>query len=551
MTKSLKKQFVSLLIIALLGFAGLVAGLDFAFQNQQRINLKQDMTTYLSADFTPKKLSTWEYINHIHLTSLNDQNTDFARALQNGIRRNLNGYDYFFTENIKGKPYLFWQVSHRTQKIAMSTPLFLMRDHPSLFSLIFTIYTLIVGILIYVYLSYRMRVQRNLEIVEKNLQRIMNREPIRPILWTSNQPLYRISDEIKTLSKKYDHLATKFDLRQTSFIELIDHLPIGVMLIKDSGDVILHNHAMSELLNQSISENEHNFVDDVKSYNLARMIEHTHKTHKARHQRIKLFQPGGAEKYVDANVIEIFSNNHDSQILVILSDLSEAEHLQQMQYDFVHNVSHELKTPVTAIKGFAETLLAGALSDPKTAKDFTEIILEESNKLELLVKDILVLARSGKIVHHDQKVDIEHLIKDLLKNLRPAIAEKNISVETKISSNLVVTIDESILETILTNLLTNAIDYNRDHGKILIEARLKDNQLEMKISDTGIGIKDEEQNRIFERFYRVDRSRNRKFGGSGLGLAIVNELIHSIDGKIKVTSQYNVGSSFMFSLPIK
>ncbi|MDN6608135.1 MAG: ATP-binding protein, partial [Lacticaseibacillus paracasei] len=224
--------------------------------------------------------------------------------------------------------------------------------------------------------------------------------------------------------------------------------------------------------------------------------------------------------------------------------------VEKMQLDFVGNVSHELKTPVTAISGFAETLLGGAKNDPATLDRFLGIIYDESKRLTQLINDILTLSRPDSNQNVAASVALKKLVDDALHNLAKVIQDKQIRVEVAITPDLLVVTDERKLTQIVRNLLNNAVFYNRLAGHVTISAQVVDHQLSLAVADTGIGISETEQARIFERFYRVDKARSRHNGGTGLGLAIVAELVKSMDGHVAVHSQVGVGSTFTVTLPV-
>ncbi|KMO54300.1 histidine kinase, partial [Lacticaseibacillus rhamnosus] len=220
------------------------------------------------------------------------------------------------------------------------------------------------------------------------------------------------------------------------------------------------------------------------------------------------------------------------------------------QLDFVGNVSHELKTPVTAISGFAETLLSGAKNDPATLDKFLKIIFDESKRLTQLINDILTLSRPESNQTVQAQVPLKKLVDDALRNLAKVIKDKQIRVEVAIAPDLQVVTDERKLTQIVRNLLNNAVFYNRLAGHVTITAQVVEGHLSLAVADTGIGIPETEQARIFERFYRVDKARSRHNGGTGLGLAIVSELVKSMDGQVAVSSQVGVGSTFTVTLPV-
>jgi len=232
--------------------------------------------------------------------------------------------------------------------------------------------------------------------------------------------------------------------------------------------------------------------------------------------------------------------------------------LESMRSEFVANVSHELKTPVAAVKGFAETLLAGAMDDPDTSRAFLNIIHDESERLNRLIGDILELSKieSRRSPLQFSPIDLPLLVGKLGDLMASEAAKKEITLDIQIEEGLFLEADEDRLDQILMNLMQNGINYTPDGGKVKVRAELivKDDDdsevIRIIVSDTGIGIPKKDIPRVFERFYRVDKARSRSSGGTGLGLSIVKHLTELHHGTIKVESIVGVGSHFILELPV-
>jgi len=225
--------------------------------------------------------------------------------------------------------------------------------------------------------------------------------------------------------------------------------------------------------------------------------------------------------------------------------------LEQMRKDFVANVSHELKTPITSIKGFSETLLDGALSDKQTAEYFLSIILKESDRLQTLIQDLLDLSKIEQqgFLLSIQPCDLREILEDISVILESKAKEKNVELNMILPDNLTyIEGDIYRLKQIFINLINNALTYTPQGGSVRVRVEKHDNYALVTVSDTGIGIKKEEIPRIFERFYRVDRARSRNSGGTGLGLAIVKHLVEAHKGQISVQSEVGKGTTFTVKL---
>ncbi len=242
-----------------------------------------------------------------------------------------------------------------------------------------------------------------------------------------------------------------------------------------------------------------------------------------------------------------------SGAVIVLHDITELRKLERVRRDFVANVSHEFRTPLTAIQGFAETLLAGAMDDPQNRRRFLEIILEHARRLATLTEDLLKLSKmdADRLELEIRRVSVSQLVESCYETAQHRAAEKDLRLSLNLPHNLPdVAGDARRLAEVLQNLLDNAIQYTLPGGRIVLSAEATSTEVMFTVSDTGIGIPRADQPRIFERFYRVDAARSREAGGTGLGLAIAKHLIEVHGGRIWVESEVGQGSQFHFSVPI-
>jgi two-component system phosphate regulon sensor histidine kinase PhoR len=242
-----------------------------------------------------------------------------------------------------------------------------------------------------------------------------------------------------------------------------------------------------------------------------------------------------------------------SGAVVVLHDVTELRRLERVRQDFVANVSHEFKTPLTAIQGFAETLLAGALDDPENNRRFLEIIRNHAIRLARLTNDLLKLARieAGKMEVEFSSVSLLELIEGCTETTLLKANRKEITLEITVPPQLpAVRGDAALLRDVLQNLLDNAIQYTPARGHISVSATAGPREAVVTVANTGIGIPLADSERIFERFYRVDAARSREAGGTGLGLSIAKHIVEAHGGKLWVESTVGQGSRFSFSLPL-
>ena len=240
--------------------------------------------------------------------------------------------------------------------------------------------------------------------------------------------------------------------------------------------------------------------------------------------------------------------------LLVLHDVTRLRHLEKMRQDFVANVSHEIKTPLTAIKGFVETLQDGAKDRPEEAGRFISIIEKHANRLEAIVEDLLHLSR---IENENEAGQIRFTEGSIRKPIRSSIQicqakadAKGIEIRSSCDDSVTAPIDAALLEQALTNLIDNAVTHSGEHGTIAVNAEKTPEEVAIHIQDNGIGISKKHLPRIFERFYRVDKARSRELGGTGLGLAIVKHIVNAHGGHVTVESERGRGSTFTIHLPV-
>jgi two-component system phosphate regulon sensor histidine kinase PhoR len=242
-----------------------------------------------------------------------------------------------------------------------------------------------------------------------------------------------------------------------------------------------------------------------------------------------------------------------SGAVIVLHDITELRKLERVRRDFVANVSHEFKTPLTAIQGFAETLLAGALDDPQNRLRFLEIILEHSRRLARLTDDLLKLSKmdADRLELEIHRLSVSQFVDSCIETTQRPAAEKNLRISVNLQQPIPdIAADRRRLAEVLQNLLDNAMQYTPAGGQITVSASANGDEVTFTVSDTGIGIPRADQSRIFERFYRVDVARSREVGGTGLGLSISKHLVEVHGGRIWVESEVGQGSRFHFTVPI-
>lgn len=270
--------------------------------------------------------------------------------------------------------------------------------------------------------------------------------------------------------------------------------------------------------------------------------------------RTRLKGTGQGELDILATKLNETSEKLEFMLTRLETEHAEMEKLERVRKDFVINVSHELRTPLASIQGYTETLLDGAVNDPENNVRFLNIVRQNAERLTRLTADLLVLSRIelGQQKFKFASYYVNRLIGDNVDAMRPIAEAKGITLEIEPApEDAEVFCDAEAVHQILTNLMDNAIKYTPNGGRVIAGAkRVPDDQIEFFVQDTGLGIPPDDLNRLFERFYRVDKARSRALGGTGLGLAIVKHLTRSQGGDVSVESKVDQGSRFKFTLPI-
>jgi two-component system phosphate regulon sensor histidine kinase PhoR len=261
---------------------------------------------------------------------------------------------------------------------------------------------------------------------------------------------------------------------------------------------------------------------------------------------------GKATSVVPARIFEVnAAPTPGGGAVAVLHDVTEIERAEKTRRDFIANVSHELRTPLTSISGYVETLLEDTLEIPTHAREFLAIILRNATRMNRLTEDLLALAsvESGDYKVKPRPVAASLLVQDAIDSLTGMVLDSDVTLESAGATDAVVLADEDALTQVFGNLIENAMKYGKGGKSVLVGAREIDGFVEFSVQDFGPGIASEHLNRIFERFYRVDKARSRESGGTGLGLAIAKHIVLAHGGTIRAESELGSGATFLFTLP--
>ena len=364
-----------------------------------------------------------------------------------------------------------------------------------------------------------------------------------------------LSMAISSIAHSMEKISTQREMEKERLNTLVESMGSGLLMFGRGGNLNLVNGVFRKTFG---------FEDDInllgKTVNslklpseIESLIEDIYMTEKSSETQLNLHINGFSSSINVYGAPVIGDHGNWLGIVVVIHDITELVRLEKVRKDFVANVSHELRTPVTSIKGFAETLLDGAMNDQTVMKEFLEIIQKESNRLKLLIDELLVLSdveREGFTLQFS-KVGIKKMIYDAIQVVSGRIEQKDMIVNFDMPDEIVVDGDEGRLIQVMVNLLSNSIAYSMENTTITIDVKEVEEDVVIDVKDEGIGINESELGRLFERFYRVDQARSRDSGGTGLGLAIVKHLIEVHGGTINVESKLNVGTCFSIRIPRK
>lgn len=375
-------------------------------------------------------------------------------------------------------------------------------------------------------------------------------------------------DDIGLLADTLNQIADRMQIQfaelsedRAQLLAVLTSMIEGVMVLDRRGYVLQMNPALERIFGISRAEARGRpFAELFRNRQLSELVETTLRSRS--HHEAELILP------LTGRCLQIESSfaggerDHEACVVLVCHDITELRRLETIRKDFVANVSHELRTPLTSIKGYVEALLDGAKDDPEMAANFLDIILKQSDRLNLIIGDLLELSHieSGRVSFRQDPIDLRAVIDRALSTIKPLAEKKGHRLITFFEDTVPsITGDEDRLVQVMTNLLDNAVKYTPPGGTITVTAKRasrsretdrSEGVIELSVSDTGIGIPEADRPRVFERFYRVDKARSRELGGTGLGLAIVKHIVEGHGGEVWVEANEFKGSRFVVHLPI-
>jgi two-component system phosphate regulon sensor histidine kinase PhoR len=364
---------------------------------------------------------------------------------------------------------------------------------------------------------------------------ITSRDEVGELARAFNQMAVRLKEMVALITNERDRMAT-----------ILSNIDDAIFMVNGNGKITAMNRAAESIF--QISEGKalgHTFIEIVRDHELNRLLQRCLSTRRQ--------QTGAVEIKPKKQFLGVVATplSGDGGCLAHIQDLTELRRLEMIRQDFISNISHELRTPIASVKALAETLNEGAVEDPSVAKDFLSRINAEADKLAQMVQELGELSRieSGEAPLQIRSINIAEAIGHAVDRLRAQADRAELKLDIDSTPTLPeVLADEARVEQVLVNLIHNAIKFTPSGGRISISAKAKDNDIMVSVADTGIGIPPDDLPRIFERFYKADKSRTG--GGTGLGLAIAKHIVEAHDGRIWAESVEGKGSNFNFTLPL-
>jgi two-component system phosphate regulon sensor histidine kinase PhoR len=371
----------------------------------------------------------------------------------------------------------------------------------------------------------------------------------------SNDELGQLSGTFNKMASELEKTVADLKDKNIKVDSIISSMTNGIVAVDTNFKVILINPIACEMFNVKDSNSVigANILELIRNSQINSYLRETVEKNVSSVNEIIFSPPREKVLRVYTNPIKaIGSEGSNSGGIISIHDITNIKKLEQIRTEFVSNVTHELKTPLTSIRGFIETLRGGAIDNKGVADKFLEIIDIEAERLYTLINDILQLSEIES-KQKDTNIgihDLKEIIGEVLSILKGIAENKNIALKLEADTGITIAANRNRIKQMLINLIENAIKYNITGGNVLAKAYKTEGKIVISIKDTGIGIPAQHIPRIFERFYRVDKGRSRNMGGTGLGLSIVKHIVNLYNGDIKVTSEPGKGTEFIVQLPV-
>jgi two-component system phosphate regulon sensor histidine kinase PhoR len=461
--------------------------------------------------------------------------------------KNDYGYDIRYS-NTLGISYLYVAkyISHQNIFIRISVPLSHLNELQREYILLLII-ALLAGILVAIIMVYPMSKNLLLPIKKMTKKMVMISSGNYDVKLEA-PPYIELKGQVRSFNNMAKSLKTVFgnlNEKNAQLDSVVNSVQESILLVDKDNNILFANKKAHDLV-QGANLKSQNINAVIRTRAISKLIKKCIENNKIVSCEMKTNR---SILYVVACPVE---SGESQQVLLTIKDITHMRKLENVRREFVSNVTHELKTPLTSISGFVETIKSNPDMDDETRNKFLEIIEIESDRLQNLINDILLLSEieNEPFATDVQDVDITKVVSDVEDILSPTAHEKGVEIVSSLDRDITIRANYNRIKQILMNLLDNAIKYNKKDGKVFIKANTNGDIATISVKDTGIGIPQDNLERLFERFYRVDKGRSRQMGGTGLGLSIVKHIVGMYNGDINITSTLGEGTEVTLKLPI-
>ncbi|WP_298783474.1 two-component system histidine kinase PnpS [uncultured Marinococcus sp.] len=369
---------------------------------------------------------------------------------------------------------------------------------------------------------------------------------------SSQDELGQLTRSINVLAFNLESVTKENQEQQERLETLINTMESGLVFINSRGEITLMNAYCARIFKEDTSQwLDLLYYEAMDEKEIIKLIQKIFLTESRSSATVQMLHELEVRFFHVYGAPVLGENDELRGIVLVLHDITELKKLEEVRKDFVANVSHELKTPVTSLKGFTETLLDGAMHDEALSRQFLDIIWKESDRLQDLISDLLELSRIEQDYFelNRARFDVSRTTAEAVRLLETKAIDKHLLLTSRVDTEIYMDGDEARLKQIIINLVNNAIIYTKEGGEVQVRLFKEAEEVVLEVEDNGIGISPEQLPRIFERFYRVDKARSRGSGGTGLGLAIVKHLTDALGGRIEVNSTRGEGTVFTLRFP--
>lgn len=387
--------------------------------------------------------------------------------------------------------------------------------------------------------------------ISEQVKRVTRGDFSRKIISFSPGEIGDLGRAINEMTESLQHQLAEQARQKNQLMAILDAMIEGVLVTNSRGEILLVNPALQEMLEQKDAYVGKRVIECLRHKELHESVERVLQGLSRDELEISVWIDGEERKMI-VHSVALKRATVPAGCVSVFYDVTKIRQLEDVRREFVANVSHELKTPLTSIRGYAETLLDGGLEDAEGSRRFVGKIERNALELQALVEDILKLSEieSGRLEFKPVPLHLHETIQSVWENFEAMARKKEVRFENQVEKSLLVSVDPSAVKQVLGNLIDNAIKYSSAGGSIRISSTSQSGWCRVQVADTGPGIAERDLPHLFERFYRVDKARSREVGGTGLGLAIVKHLVQSHGGEVGVESELGHGARFFFTIPL-